>query len=49
MRGTMLRCTIGDVPMIAAIERTFSALFAPLARELDRMPASAFRHVPAGL
>jgi hypothetical protein len=25
------------------------ALFAPLARELDRMPASAFRHLLAGL
>jgi hypothetical protein len=31
--------------MIAAIERTFAALFAPLARELDRLPPSAFRHL----
>jgi hypothetical protein len=36
-------------PMIAAIERALTALFAPLARELDRMPPSAFRHLLAGL
>jgi hypothetical protein len=35
--------------MIAAIERALNALFAPLARELDRMPPSAFRHLLAGL
>ena len=35
--------------MIAAIDRALNALFAPLARELDRMPASAFRHLLAGL
>ena len=35
--------------MIAAIERFFDGLFAPLARELERMPASAFRHPLAGL
>ena len=35
--------------MIAAIERTLNALFAPLARELDRMPPSAFRHLLGGL
>jgi len=35
--------------MIAAISRAFAALFAPLARELDRMPAHAFRHILAGL
>jgi hypothetical protein len=35
--------------MIASIERVLNALFAPLARELDRMPASAFRHLLAGL
>jgi hypothetical protein len=34
--------------MIAAIERALAALFAPLAREMDRMPASAFRHILAG-
>jgi hypothetical protein len=34
--------------MIAAIERAFAALFAPLAREMERMPASAFRHILAG-
>lgn len=34
--------------MIAAIARFFDALFAPLAQELARMPASAFRHVLAG-
>jgi hypothetical protein len=35
--------------MAAAIERFFDALFEPLARELERMPASAFRHLLAGL
>jgi hypothetical protein len=35
--------------MIASIERVLKALFAPLARELERMPASAFRHLLAGL
>jgi len=35
--------------MIAAIERALTALFAPLARELDRMPAQAFRHLLPGL
>jgi len=34
--------------MIAAIEKFFEALFAPLARELARMPASAFRHLLGG-
>jgi hypothetical protein len=34
--------------MIVAIEKFFAALFAPLARELARMPASAFRHVLGG-
>jgi hypothetical protein len=33
--------------MIAAIERFLSALFAPLAHELGRMPPSAFRHLLA--
>ena len=35
--------------MIAAFKRFLGALFAPLARELERMPASAFRHLLAGL
>jgi hypothetical protein len=35
--------------MIAVIKRALSALFAPLAHELDRMPPSAFRHLLAGL
>ena len=35
--------------MIATIERALKAMFAPLARELDRMPAAAFRHLLAGL
>ena len=35
--------------MIAAIKRALSAAFAPLARELDRMPPQAFRHLLAGL
>jgi len=35
--------------MIAAFGRFLDAMFAPLARELERMPASAFRHLLAGL
>ena len=35
--------------MIPAIKRFFAALFAPLARELARMPASAFRQLLAGI
>jgi hypothetical protein len=35
--------------MIASIERALNALFAPLARELDRMPPAAFRHLLGGL
>jgi hypothetical protein len=35
--------------MLAAIGRFLRAMFAPLARELERMPASAFRHLMAGL
>ena len=35
--------------MFAAIERFLNALFAPLARELERMPPSAFRHILGGL
>jgi hypothetical protein len=35
--------------MIAAFQRALTALFAPLARELDRMPPAAFRHLLAGL
>jgi hypothetical protein len=35
--------------MIAALERFLDALFAPLARELERMPPSAFRHLLPGL
>ena len=34
--------------MIAAFERFIAALFAPLGRELARMPASAFRHLRPG-
>jgi hypothetical protein len=37
------------VPMIASIERVLNALFAPLARELNRMPPSAFRYLVGGL
>ena len=40
----MLRRTM-EFPMIPAIEKFFNALFAPLVRELERLPASAFRHV----
>jgi hypothetical protein len=35
--------------VIAAIESFFAALFAPLAHELARMPASAFRQLLAGI
>jgi hypothetical protein len=35
--------------MIATIERVLNALFAPLARELNRMPPSAFRYLVGGL
>ena len=35
--------------MIAAISKFFTVLFAPLARELERVPASAFRYILAGL
>jgi len=35
----------GVLPMILAIERFFDSLFAPLAREVGRMPLSALRHM----
>ncbi len=35
--------------MTAAIGKFFDALFAPLARELNRLPPSAFRYLIAGL
>jgi len=35
--------------MSAAFERILNALFAPLARELNRMPPSALRYMMAGL
>jgi len=35
--------------MIAVLERFLDALFAPLARELARMPATAFRHLLPGM
>jgi hypothetical protein len=35
--------------MFAAIGRFLGAMFAPLARELERMPASAFRRLLPGL
>jgi hypothetical protein len=35
--------------MIASIERVLNALFAPLARELNRIPPSALRYLVAGL
>jgi hypothetical protein len=31
--------------MIAAISRFLDAMFAPLAREIERMPSIAFRHM----
>ncbi len=34
--------------MFAAFKSALNALFAPLARELDRMPPSAFRQLFAG-
>ena len=39
----------GVLRMISAILRALDTLFAPLARELGRMPVSAFRHLLAGL
>ena len=44
----MLRCTM-ESEMVKTIERILDFLFAPLARELARLPASAFRHILAGL
>jgi len=35
--------------MVKAIERFLDALFGPLARELARMPPSAFRHLLSGI
>jgi hypothetical protein len=35
--------------MFAAFERILNALFAPMARELNRMPPSALRYMMAGL
>jgi hypothetical protein len=35
--------------MFSSFERFLNALFAPLARELERLPPSAFRHLLAGL
>jgi len=46
--AAMMRCT-KESEMVAAIERFLDALFAPLARELARMPASAFRHLLPGI
>ena len=34
--------------MIAAITRFLDALFAPLAREVERVPTTAFRHMGSG-
>jgi hypothetical protein len=34
--------------MIAAITRFLDAMFAPLAREVERMPTTAFRHMWSG-
>jgi len=39
-----LHCTIRrDSPMIALIEKFLDALFAPLAREIERLPPQALR------
>jgi hypothetical protein len=38
----------GVTEMIAKIRALLDALFAPLGRELARMPASAFRHLLPG-
>jgi hypothetical protein len=38
----------GESEMIAKLEAFLDALFAPLGRELARMPASAFRHLLPG-
>jgi hypothetical protein len=39
----------GVFKMISMIARALAALFAPLARELERMPPAALRHILAGL
>ena len=50
---TYVHCNIvalhKEIVMIAKIEKFLDALFAPLARELARMPASAFRYLTPGL
>jgi hypothetical protein len=46
--ATLLQRTLEESDMIAKLEAFFDALFAPLARELARMPASAFRHLLPG-
>jgi hypothetical protein len=45
MQRSIVQCTTPkkELPMIAAIERFLDAIFAPLARELARLPASAVR------
>jgi hypothetical protein len=45
------KCCVAQrsILMIAAISKFIDALFAPLARELERIPASAFRYILAGL
>ncbi len=42
LRHTLQR-TKGVTQMVALIEKFLDAMFAPLARELERMPASAMR------
>jgi hypothetical protein len=48
MRRSNVASHTGENAMIAAIERFLDAMFAPLARELARMPAQAFRHLLPG-
>jgi hypothetical protein len=48
MRRNNAALHTGENEMIAKLEAFFGALFAPLARELARMPASAFRHLLPG-
>lgn len=39
----ILHCNNGVTQMVALIEKFLDAMFAPLARELERLPASAMR------
>jgi hypothetical protein len=48
MRRSNIALHTGVSEMVAKIEAFLDAVFAPLGRELARMPASAFRHLLPG-